>query len=76
MMAYEFYYRNGTGEIHLIGILPERRKNPERITQKSIMNFGKMLMGDNAGPEDIYFIQVAFDDRTGEMQLTNAVSMT
>jgi hypothetical protein len=76
MMAYEFYCRNGTGEIYLVGILPERRKNPERITQKSIMNFGKMLIGDNAGPENIYFIQVAFDDHTGEMHLTNASSMT
>ena len=76
MMAYEFYCRNGTGEIHLIGILPERRKDPERITQKSIMNFGKMLIGDNAGPENFYFVQVAFDDRTGEMHLRNASSMT
>lgn len=76
MMAYEFYCRNGLGEIHLIGILPERRKNPERITEKSIMNFGKMLIDNNSGPGNIYFIQVAFDDRTGEMHLTNASSMT
>ncbi len=76
MMVYEFYCRNEIGEIHLIGILPERRKDIERITKKSIMNFGRMLIGENAGPEDFYFIQVSLDDRTGEIRLTNTSIMT
>jgi len=75
MMAYEFYYRNGIGEIHLIGILPERRRNRERITQKSIMDFGRMLVGEHSGPEDIYFVQVALDDDSGETRLANASLM-
>jgi hypothetical protein len=29
-------------------ILPERRKNPKRITYESIMNWAKMLLGKNA----------------------------
>jgi len=35
MVAYEFYWRDDTEGVHFIGILPERRKRPERITQKS-----------------------------------------
>jgi hypothetical protein len=58
MVAYEFYLRNGKGD-KLIGILPERRQNPKRITPESIMNWGRLL-GDSAGIDanSIYFIQV------------------
>jgi len=58
MVAYEFYLRNEKGD-RLIGILPERRKDPKRITPESIMNWGRIL-GDGAGinVNNIYFIQV------------------
>ena len=47
-------------ENYLIGILPERRKNPERINQESIMKWIRVVLGDNADVEDnnVYFIQV------------------
>jgi hypothetical protein len=59
MTAYEFYYRDAKGD-HLIGILPERRKNPERINQESIMKWIRMILGDNADVEDknLFFIRV------------------
>ena len=58
MVAYEFYLRNEE-EDKLIGILPERRKDPKRITPESIMNWGKLL-SNSAGIDanNIYFIQV------------------
>ena len=58
MVAYEFYLRHEKGD-KLIGILPERRQNPKRITPESIMNWGRLL-GDSAGIDanSIYFIQV------------------
>ncbi len=40
MRAYEFYLRE-KGKEHLIGILPERRKNKDRITQEAILNWGR-----------------------------------
>ncbi len=43
MVAYEFYLRDGTGKEYLIGILPERRGRPERITNDSILNWGGIL---------------------------------
>jgi hypothetical protein len=46
MVAYEFYCRDGTGKVHLFGILPERRKNPQRITKDSALNWGWKVIGD------------------------------
>jgi hypothetical protein len=60
MTAYEFYRRDTAGATHLVGILPERRKNPARITDESILNWLKKLMGD--GIKDFYFTQVILDD--------------
>jgi len=58
MVAYEFYYTDDKGNEHLLGVLPERRRNPERITKESIMNWGRKLQGDNAEIKNIYFIEV------------------
>jgi hypothetical protein len=36
MVAYEFYWRDPIKGYQLVGVLPERRKNPARITQALI----------------------------------------
>ena len=56
MVAYEFYWRNGEGKEYLVGVLPERRKNPERITKESVLNWGWKIIGDNSEVKDIYFV--------------------
>jgi hypothetical protein len=58
MVAYEFYWRDEAGKEHFIGILPERRKNPERITQGSVLNWGWKVIGHDSDVIDIYFVQV------------------
>jgi hypothetical protein len=58
MVAYEFYWRDETGKEHFIWILPERRKNPERITKESILNWGWKVMRDSSDVKNIYFVQV------------------
>jgi hypothetical protein len=58
MVAYEFYWLDETGKEHLIGILPERRKDPERITQESILSWGWKVIGHDSDVNDIYFVQV------------------
>ncbi len=35
--AYEFYWLDSNGGYHIMGVLPERRKDPGRVTQESIM---------------------------------------
>jgi hypothetical protein len=62
MTAYEFYRRDEKGNNHFIWILPERRKNPKRITQESIMNWGKKAAVDNTEVKDLFFVRVELDE--------------
>ncbi len=57
MVAYEFYLADSEAEFHFLGILPERRKDPLRITQESIMKWGKSVAGDSVDVNKIYFVQ-------------------
>ena len=59
MVAYEFYlHGDDMDEFHLLGILPERRKDPLRITQESIVKWGHLVAGDSVDVRDMYFIQI------------------
>jgi hypothetical protein len=62
MIAYEFYRRDEKGKNHFIWILPERRKNSARITQESIINWGKKAVVDNTEFKDLFFIRVELDE--------------
>jgi hypothetical protein len=66
MEAYEIYWRDENGEAKFIGILPERRRNPERITQRSIMNWGRKVIDDDAEVKDIFFTKVRLEENIGE----------
>jgi hypothetical protein len=61
MVAYEFYWRDEIGIAHLIGILPERRKDPTRITEESIMNWVKKVIYNNIEVSNVFFNQVTID---------------
>jgi len=67
MLAYEFYYRDDTERSQLIGILPERRKDPQRITSDSIMNWVEKVLGSNWDISKIIFVKVMIDNKTGEI---------
>jgi hypothetical protein len=58
MVGYAFYWRDEKGNNQLIGILPERRKNLERITQESILNWGRQVIK----AKDIFSVQVEIDE--------------
>ncbi len=58
MLAYEFYWRDETGNAHLLGILPERRKDLSRINEESIMNWAKKVIGNGIKVKDIFFSKV------------------
>jgi hypothetical protein len=65
VMIYEFYRRvpNWVDEDRFIGLLPERRKDPQRITHQSIMNLAKLLAPEGDVVNDkIYFIRKEFWD--------------
>jgi hypothetical protein len=58
MIAYEFYSVDEVEEFHSLGILPERRKDPLRITKESIMKWGKLAVGESVEVNVIYFIEI------------------
>jgi len=62
MVAYEFYWRDEIGNPHLVGILPERRKDPNRISDESIMNWAKKIILDDIGIKDIFFFKVTINE--------------
>ena len=64
MIAYEFYWLDPKGGYQIIGVLPERRKNPTRVTQESIMRWGENIFGKELDTQDIFFIQVTIDKNT------------
>jgi len=62
MEAYEIYWHDKNGEDHFIGILPERRKNPERITLESVLDWGRKVVGDDTEVKDIFFTKVTLEE--------------
>jgi hypothetical protein len=67
VIAYEFYWFDPIKGYQLIGTLPERRKNPSRITQASIMNWGEKYFGKKLGIKDIFFIPITIDENRGRI---------
>jgi hypothetical protein len=61
MLAYEVYQRNSSGDDRLIYVLPERRKDPARITHESVKKWIRSIL-NNMSEEDfkekVYFIPV------------------
>ncbi len=69
MEAYAIYVFEEIEKVHFIGLLPERRKNPERITQESISHFVRTFLGNEGDIDNLFFIEVALDQKTGEVIL-------
>ena len=73
MTAYEFYWRDEKDSAHLIGILAERRRNPERVSLGSVMNWLKKVLGDEVVINNVFFVQVTIDQKTGEISESNPI---
>jgi hypothetical protein len=73
MIGYEFYWRDPIKGYQPIGVQPERRKNPERITKESVINLAKELVGDNADVNNIFFIKITKDENSGKILRPNSV---
>ncbi len=57
-IIYEFYRRERNGEDRFIGALPEKRKDPKRITNASIVNWAKIKIPDELLHGRIFFMRV------------------
>ena len=67
MIVYRFYLRDPIKGDIFLGSLPERRKNPRRVTEQSteesIINWGRKYFGANGKDKDIYFIKTVLEER-------------
>jgi len=67
MIVYKFYLRDAIKGDIFLGALPERRKNPQRVseesTEESVINWGRTYFGKNSKDEDIYFIKTVLEER-------------
>jgi len=67
MVAYAFYLIDEIDKAHFLGVLPERRQDPDRITKESVLNFGRTIAGIDADVNKIFFLRVTVDESTGEI---------
>ncbi len=61
MLVYEIYVFDKKKGYQLIGALPERRKDPSRITKESVIWWGKMLSNSDVNSKDVFFKPVRID---------------
>ncbi len=71
LIAYEFYYRDASNCAQFIGILPERRNDPKRITPSSILNWAQLLLGDGWDMERVNFVKVTIERKSGAIQVSH-----
>jgi hypothetical protein len=65
MVVYELFSYDENG-YDFIGTLPERRRNPKRITKESVLKWGRMILGNNTDGKKIFFKCMTIDDVSGE----------
>ena len=58
MIGYELYWRDPIKGYQLIGVLPERRRNPKRITKKSVLDWGEKYFGNDPNLNDMFFLAI------------------
>ena len=69
MVAYEIYQickKEPITRYEFIGVLLQRRKNPARITEESIINWGGKCFGRNLDINRIFIIQLDIDIKSGK----------
>ena len=62
MVVYKLYWCDEQEKEHFIGLLPERRKDRERITEESLVNWSRIVLGEKTEIDfsSIYFVQIEF----------------
>jgi len=75
ILAYEFYFRDGLSEPHLIGILPERRKDSRRINKQSVLNWVRGLLSGGADVDRIFFIEVTINESSGAIYKSRSTAI-
>jgi hypothetical protein len=61
MIAYEYYKYDPQKGYKLLGTVPERRNDPERISRKSILDLFEKFHGNSFNLNEITFIPVKME---------------
>jgi len=61
VIGYELYWHDPIKGYQLIGVLPERRRNPKRITNESVLNWGGKYFGKNLNLNEMFFLEVVIN---------------
>jgi hypothetical protein len=61
-VAYQLYMWDAIKGFELVGGLPERRRNQERITDESIINWARVKFDRNVKAEDIFLVKVDLEE--------------
>jgi hypothetical protein len=67
MIAYPFYWLEEIDKVHFVGLLPERRNTPERITQQSISNYVRTILGNEVDVGSLFFLEMTLDENIGQI---------
>ena len=63
MIGYRFYWYDDIQGYQFVRTMPERRKDPTRITDESIMNLGRKVFGAHADTGRILVVPITSDIR-------------
>jgi len=61
MLGYELYLYDPINGYQLVGILPERRRNPKRITKQSVLNWAEKYFGTDLNLKEMFLLEVRTD---------------
>lgn len=62
MVAYEFYIRDEQRGDRLLGILPERRKDRERVNPDTIINWAKVVFSKTVDVKRVFFVRIILEN--------------
>ena len=69
MIGYELYCWRDSKGYELIGVLPERRKNPQRLTKESVLNWGQKYFAIELNLDDMYFVEVEINEEAISLEI-------
>ena len=65
MIGYELYWHDPIKGYQLIGVLLERRKNLNRITKESVLNWGERIFWQkNLNLNEMFLLEVEINGET------------
>ncbi len=62
MLGYELYLYDPINGYQLLGVLPERRRNPKRITKQSVLNWAEKYFGTDLNLKEMFLLEVKTSD--------------